>query len=466
VFETLETSRQASTARAKRTARKKPPERCNPSKNKACAGTGADQKNRAAQQASKMEAIGQLAGGIAHDFNNLLTVVLGHCEFLLKRDEPKESSRQRVEEIRKAAERGAWLTNQLLAYSRNQILEPAVLQINSVLEDMDGILRCVLGEDIAMDVVMDSNLGWTRVDRGKLQQIVLNLAGNARDAMPQGGRLRLETLNVHVNRQTHPAQPYVAPGEYVALLVRDTGIGMDSETRARVFEPFFTTKEKGKGTGLGLATVYGIVKQSGGYIWVESEIGAGSAFQTLLPRVAQPADPYEVQESLDFNPGSETILLVEDEPAVRRMAAEVLLNIGYRVIAAPSGADALRMAAKHEGPLDLLLTDVVMPGMTGPELARQFHSKFPRMRILYMSGYTDDAIEKHGLRGRTVRLLQKPFTHETLARGIREALGPVAQASVAAEKLATCHSEGSGLPEESAFSRVWRRKADPSLRSG
>jgi CheY-like chemotaxis protein len=185
-----------------------------------------------------------------------------------------------------------------------------------------------------------------------------------------------------------------------------------------------------------------------------------------LPRVAQPADPYEVQESLDFNPGSETILLVEDEPAVRRMAAEVLLNIGYRVIAAPSGADALRMAAKHEGPLDLLLTDVVMPGMTGPELARQFHSKFPRMRILYMSGYTDDAIEKHGLRGRTVRLLQKPFTHETLARGIREALGPVAQASVAAEKLATCHSEGSGLPEESAFSRVWRRKADPSLRSG
>jgi two-component system cell cycle sensor histidine kinase/response regulator CckA len=429
VIETSETSRKASTARAKGTARKKPLQRRIPSKNKARAGTSADPEHRAAQQASKMEAIGQLAGGIAHDFNNLLTVVLGHCEFLLNRDEPRERARQRVEEIRKAAERGAWLTNQLLAYSRNQDLEPAVLQINSVLEDMDGILRCVLGEDIALDLVMDSNPGWTRVDRGKLQQIVLNLAGNARDAMPQGGRLRLETFNVSVNRLTYPAQPYVAPGEYVALVVRDTGIGMDSETRARVFEPFFTTKEKGKGTGLGLATVYGIVKQSGGYIWVESEIGAGSAFHTLLPRVAQPADPHVVQEVLDFSSGSETILLVEDDPAVRRMAAEVLRNSGYRVLAAPSGADALRMAAKHEGRLDLLLTDVVMPGMTGPELAGQFLSQFSQLRTLFMSGYTDDAIEKHGLRGRTVRLLQKPFTHETLTRSVREALRPVAQAS-------------------------------------
>jgi CheY-like chemotaxis protein len=289
---------------------------------------------------------------------------------------------------------------------------------------MDGILRCVLGEDIALDLVMDSNLGWTRVDRGKLQQIVMNLAGNARDAMPQGGRLRLETRNVSVNRQTLPAQPFVVPGEYVALLVRDTGIGMDAETQARVFEPFFTTKEKGKGTGLGLATVYGIVKQSGGYIWAESDIGAGSVFQTLLTRVPQPADLHVVDEVLDFSSGGETILLVEDDPAVRRMASEVLLSTGYRVLAAPSGADALRMAAKHEGRLDLLLTDVVMPGMTGPELARQFISQFPRIRILFMSGYTDDAIEKHGVRGRTVRVLQKPFTHETLAQSVREILGP------------------------------------------
>jgi len=375
-----------------------------------------------------MEAIGQLAGGIAHDFNNLLTVILGHSEFLLKRGESRENFRMRVEEIRKAAERGAWLTSQLLAYSRNQILEPAVLQINTVLEDMDGILRCVLGEDVALDVVMDFNLGWTKVDPGKLQQIVLNLAGNARDAMPQGGRLRLETVNVSVNAHSPAIQPYVVPGEYVSLIVRDTGLGMDQETRARVFEPFFTTKEKGKGTGLGLATVYGIVKQSGGYIWVESDLGAGSVFQTLLPRVPAPADPQRVPEAPDFHSGGETILLVEDDPVVRRMAAEVLLSKGYRVLAAPSGADALHIAASHRGKLDLLLTDVVMPGMTGPELTRQFNLQFPRIRTLYMSGYTDDAIEKHGVRGKTVRVLQKPFTHDTLARSVRQALGQAKRA--------------------------------------
>jgi CheY-like chemotaxis protein len=301
--------------------------------------------------------------------------------------------------------------------------------MNSVLEDMDSILRCVLGEDIALDLVMDSNLGWAKVDPGKLQQIVLNLAGNARDAMPQGGRLRLETFNVSVNQQTAPPRPFVTPGEYVALVVRDTGVGMDSETRSRVFEPFFTTKEKGKGTGLGLATVYGIVKQSGGYIWVESEIGAGSVFQTLLRRVTQPADSRMVQEAFDFSSGGETILLVEDDPAVRRMAAEVLLSLGYRVLAAPSGADALRIAARHEGRLDLLLTDVVMPGMTGPELAIQFLSQFPHVRTLYISGYTDDVIERHGVRGRAVRVLQKPFTHESLSQTVREVLGPVAKAS-------------------------------------
>jgi CheY-like chemotaxis protein len=295
---------------------------------------------------------------------------------------------------------------------------------------MDGILRCMLGEDIDLDLVMDSNLGWARVDRGKLQQIVLNLAGNARDAMPQGGRLHLETLNVSVGRQTPPGRPFLAPGEYIGLLVRDTGLGMDSETQERLFEPFFTTKEKGKGTGLGLATVYGIVKQSGGYIWAESAIGAGSVFHTLLPRVAPPADPHIVKQVLDFRCSGETILLVEDDPAVRRMATEVLLSTGYRVLAAPSGADALRIAAKHKEKFDLLLTDVVMPGMTGPELARQFIAQFPLIRILYMSGYTDDAIEKHGVHGSTVRVLQKPFTHEALVQSVRETLGPVARASV------------------------------------
>jgi two-component system cell cycle sensor histidine kinase/response regulator CckA len=428
--ETRLTPPKTSKARAKGKARKKPPVRSETLKVESRRGPLLDPEHHAAQQASKMEAIGQLAGGIAHDFNNLLTVILGHSEFLLKREQPREISRRRVEEIRKAAERGAWLTSQLLAYSRNQILEPAVLQINSVLEDMDGILRCLLGEDIALDLVMDSNLGWTKVDPGKLQQIVLNLAGNARDAMPQGGRLRLETFNVSANSQNPSEQPFVAPGEYVALLVRDTGIGMDTETRARIFEPFFTTKEKGKGTGLGLATVYGIVKQSGGYIWAESEIGGGSVFRTLLPRVARPADPQMVQEEIDFRSGGETILLVEDDPAVRRMATEVLRNTGYRVLAAPSGADAMRLAAKHEGGVDLLLTDVVMPGMSGPELALQFIVQFPHVRILYMSGFTDDAIERHGVRGRAAQVLQKPFTHESLAQSVREALGPVAQTSV------------------------------------
>jgi nitrogen-specific signal transduction histidine kinase/ActR/RegA family two-component response regulator len=423
VFREKRASRKSSPARAKKNVHHASPESADTVSDAGKPLALADTGHRAEQQASKMEAIGQLAGGIAHDFNNLLTVILGHSEFLLKRVESKENSRMRVEEIRKAAERGAWLTNQLLAFSRNQILEPAVLQINSELEDMDGILRCVLGEDVALDLVMDSNLGWTKVDPGKLQQIVLNLAGNARDAMPQGGRLRLETLNISVIAQMPAIQPYVAPGEYVSLLVRDTGMGMDQETCARVFEPFFTTKEKGKGTGLGLATVYGIVKQSGGYIWVESEIGRGTMFQTILPRVAAPANPQSVPEAPDFHSGGETILLVEDDPVVRRMAAEVLLSKGYHVLAAPSGADALLIASRHRGKLDLLLTDVVMPGMTGPELARQFNLQFPSVKTLYMSGYTDDAIGKHGVRGKAVRVLQKPFTHDSLAHSVREALG-------------------------------------------
>jgi signal transduction histidine kinase len=378
--------------------------------------------DRVAQQISRMEAIGQLAGGIAHDFNNLLTVILGHSEFLLKRNEPAKSRRVRIEEIRKAAERGAWLTNQLLAYSRNQLLEPTVLRFNAVLEDMDDILRRVLGEDIALDLMLDPNLGWVKVDRGQLQQIVLNLTGNARDAMPQGGRLGIETRNVSVTRGSAKPQAFLTPGEYVAIVVRDSGHGMDGETRARIFEPFFTTKEKGKGTGLGLATVYGIVKQSDGYIWVESEPGHGSAFYTLLPRVPEPAEREALQEVFDFRSGGETILLVEDDPALRKMAAEVLRDNGYRVLTAPSGADAMQIAAEHPGPLDVLLTDVVMPGMTGRELADQIVARYPRTRILYMSGYTDDAVGNHGLHGQTLRVLQKPFTHDALVRHVREAL--------------------------------------------
>jgi two-component system cell cycle sensor histidine kinase/response regulator CckA len=384
--------------------------------------------DRAAQQISRMEAIGQLAGGIAHDFNNLLTVILGHSEFLLKRNEPARSRRMRIEEIRKAAERGAWLTNQLLAYSRNQHLEPTVLQFNTVLKDMDDLLRRMLGEDIALDLLLDPNLGWVKVDRGQLHQIVLNLAGNARDAMPQGGRLAIETRNLCVGRGTGKPQTFLAPGEYVTIVVQDSGHGMEAETRAHIFEPFFTTKDTGKGTGLGLATVYGIVKQSGGYIWVESEPGCGSAFYTLLPRVPKPAHPKVHQEVFDFRSRGETILLVEDDPALRKMAAEVLRDTGYKVLTAPSGADAMHIAAKHQGPLDALLTDVVMPGMTGRELAGQIAARHPRIQILYMSGYTDDAIGRHGLHGQSWRLLQKPFTHDALVRHVREALQAGARA--------------------------------------
>jgi two-component system cell cycle sensor histidine kinase/response regulator CckA len=416
-------------ARAKKKETKKLPK----ASGRAGAAVPLEEKNpspadRAAQQMSRMQAIGQLAGGIAHDFNNLLTVILGHSEFLLKRNEPAKSRRVRIEEIRKAAERGAWLTNQLLAYSRNQLLEPTVLQFNAVFEDMDDILRRVLGEDIALDLLLDPNLGWVKVDRGQLQQIVLNLAGNARDAMPQGGRLGIETRDVSVSRSAAKPKAFLAEGEYVAIVVRDSGHGMDAETRARIFEPFFTTKEMGKGTGLGLATVYGIVKQSGGYIWVESEPGCGSAFYTLLPRVPKPATPKVLQEVSDFRSGGETILLVEDDPALRKMAAEVLRDTGYKVLTAPSGVDAMQIAAEHSGPLDILLTDVVMPGMTGRELADQIVARYPRTQVLYMSGYTDDAIGHHGLLDQTVRILQKPFTHDALVRHVREAIEAGARA--------------------------------------
>jgi two-component system cell cycle sensor histidine kinase/response regulator CckA len=385
-----------------------------------------DRTFRAAEQISRMEAIGQLAGGVAHDFNNLLTVILGHSEFLLKRDESANNRRSRIEEIRKAAERGAWLTNQLLAFSRNQMLEPTVLQLNSVLEDMDDILRRVIGEDVKLDLVIEPNLGWVKVDRGQFQQIVLNIAGNARDAMPQGGRLSIETMNISIVDGPSKPQAYIAPGHYVEMVIRDSGQGMNAETRACIFEPFFTTKEKNKGTGLGLATVYGIVKQSGGYIWVESEPGRGSSFHTLLPRVQEPRPTEVIQEAFVFRFGGETILLVEDDPALRKMAAEVLRDGGYRVLTASCGLDALQVAAAHQGPLDLLLTDVVMPGMTGRELADQLIARYPATPVLYMSGYTEDAIQNHGLHGQTPAVIQKPFAHDVLAVRVRKALDDTA----------------------------------------
>jgi two-component system cell cycle sensor histidine kinase/response regulator CckA len=383
----------------------------------------------ALEHANRMEAVGRLAGGIAHDFNNLLTVILGHAEFLLKKEESRENFRGRVEEIRKAAQRGARLTGQLLAYGRKQQLAPTTLHMNAVLQDMDGILRTVLGEDIVVESVLDRDLGWTCADRGQLEQVILNLVANARDAMPRGGRLKIETSNVEARRGNAGLPSYVAPRSYVCLLVRDTGIGIEPETKEHIFEPFFTTKQFGKGTGLGLATVYGILKQSGGYIWVESEAGAGSSFFCLLPRVRPPASSPTVQATLDFRSRGGTILLVEDEAPVRRMAEEVLRSLGYRVLSALHGTEALRIAAEYEGAIDLLLTDVVMPGLTGPEVARRFAAMFPKGRVLYMSGYTDEAIEHHGLRRRSSRVLQKPFTHESLSIAVGNALNSIRRAA-------------------------------------
>src|SRR6266581_1786073 len=378
--------------------------------------------DRAAQQISRMEAIGQLAGGIAHDFNNLLTVILGHSEFLLKRNEPAKSRRVRIEEIRKAAERGAWLTNQLLAYSRNQLLEPTVLQLNSVLEDMDNILRRVLGEDIALDLLLDPNLGWVKVDRGQLQQIVLNLAGNARDAMPQGGRLSIETKDVSVSRGAAKPKPFLAEGEYVAIVVRDSGHGMDAETRARIFEPFFTTKEMGKGTGLGLATVYGIVKQSGGCVWVESEPEKGARFEVYLPLVDEAAES-AASEEIAVTPARrrKTVLIVEDEERVRELASEFVESAGYTVLTARDGKEALAIAERSDEPIHLLLTDVVMPNMRGPELAKRLKGLRTSLRIVYMSGYleynrgNEDFLDEGFF-------LQKPFSRDTLVYKVGEAL--------------------------------------------
>jgi two-component system, cell cycle sensor histidine kinase and response regulator CckA len=375
-------------------------------------------------QASKMEAVGRLAGGVAHDFNNLLTVILGSADLLLDtlgRDHPE---REEAEEIRKAALRAADLTRQLLAFSRQQLLAPQVLDLNEVVATMDKILRRVIGEDIDLRTVPNRNLRAVRADPGQLEQVVMNLAVNARDAMPSGGKLTIETANVELD-ETYAREHAVVlrPGHYVMLAVSDTGIGMDVATRARIFEPFFTTKAKGKGTGLGLATVYGIVKQSGGHIWVYSEPGRGTTFKIYLPRVedaAVPAAPSPVPPVSVR--GSETVLLVEDEEMVRKLVHKVLKANGYTVLLAAEGIDAERVAEQHAGPIHLLMTDVVLPGINGKQVAQLLTAARPKIRVLYLSGYTDDAIVHHGVLESGVAFLQKPFTPAVLGRKVREVL--------------------------------------------
>jgi two-component system cell cycle sensor histidine kinase/response regulator CckA len=374
------------------------------------------------RQAQKMEAVGRLAGGVAHDFNNLLTVIASCSELLLQDLEASDPHRQDLEEIRKAAMTAATLTHQLLAFSRQQVLESKVLNLNEIVTGAEKMLRRVIGEDVELVTTLALDAGRVRADAGQIEQVIMNLAVNARDAMPDGGSLIIETMNVELSDEYVREHFPVTPGRYVMLAFSDSGLGMDEPTKARIFEPFFTTKEAGKGTGLGLATVYGIVKQSGGFTWVYSEPGRGTTFKIYLPRVEEVAESVETGPRPEPGRGVETVLVVEDAAAVRAIARQVLERQGYTVVEAPDGQTALFLATRHHGPIHLLLTDVVMPGMSGRQLAERLKGVRPDLKIVYMSGYTDDAVMRLGVLERQVAYLQKPFTPEGLVRKVREVL--------------------------------------------
>ena len=375
------------------------------------------------RQAQKMEAVGRLAAGVAHDFNNLLTVINGYSALVLERLHSSDPIRGPITEIRRAGDSAASLTRQLLAFSRQQVLAPRVLDLNSLVTDVEKMLRRLLGEDIDLAIVRDPALGRVKADPGQIEQILMNLAVNARDAMPEGGKLVIETANIELDDTHASIHPVAAPGRYAMLTFIDTGIGMDAKTQSRIFEPFFTTKELGKGTGLGLATVYGIVKQSGGYIWVYSEPGRGSTFKIYLPRVEEAEESVQASEAKVHSPaGSETILIVEDDEAVRAFAARILQDLGYKVLESTSPEDALQIGDERQKPIDLLLTDVVLPGMSGRKIAERLTSLRPSMKVLYMSGYTADSVVRNGVMEATTAFLQKPFTPASLAGKVREVL--------------------------------------------
>ena len=374
------------------------------------------------QQAQKMEAIGRLAGGVAHDFNNLLTVILGYCELLLADLDPDDPRQADIAEIQKAGTRAAGLTRQLLAFSRKQIIEPTLLDLNVVVADMRAMLGRLIGEDVKVVLGLRPELALVKADRGQVEQIVMNLAVNARDAMPKGGTLTIETANVELDEHYAKTHLAVKPGPYVALTVTDTGTGMTPEVQARLFEPFFTTKEVGKGTGLGLATVHGIVTRSGGSVNVYSEVGKGTSFKVYFPR----ADAAEMV--VDAPPpvarpraGTQTVLVVEDAEGLRELARRLLERQGYTVLVAANADEALRLFEQNAS-IDVLLTDVVMPGASGPELTRQLVERRPALKVIYMSGYTEEAIVQHGVLNPGIAFLHKPFTSETLGRKIREVL--------------------------------------------
>ena len=376
------------------------------------------------RQAQKMEAVGRLSGGVAHDFNNLLGVIIGYGEIVQEGTPADDSLRPCVDEMLKAGHRAAGLTRQLLAFSRQQVMDPRVLDLNAVVKDMEKMLKRLIGEDIRLRTDLDSALMRIKADQGQIEQAILNLAVNARDAMPNGGELRLETSNFHMDEEFVTRYPYpVLVGDYVRLTVTDSGIGMDAATRARVFEPFFTTKEKGKGTGLGLSTVYGVVKQSGGYIDVVSEPGAGASFRIYLPKVEDAIESSKPStEAPNVVQGSETVLLVEDEASLRKLGRQLLELCGYRVFEAENGAEALKISDQYEDTIHLLLTDVVMPGISGRKLADTLLQQRQDMRVLFMSGYTGQMVGQNGVLDEGSLFLPKPFTRESLAGKVREAL--------------------------------------------
>jgi PAS domain S-box-containing protein len=378
---------------------------------------------RQLRMAQKMEAVGRLSGGIAHDFNNLLGVIIGYIQVMKRNLVPGQPSYEYAEEIEKAGQRAVSLTRQLLAFSRQQVLEPVILNLNTRVSDMEKMLPRLIGEDIQLNLILDPVIGQVKADPGQIEQVVMNLVVNARDAMPDGGNLTILTANAELDAAFAREHPGSVEGQYVMLAVTDTGTGMDPETQTQIFEPFFTTKGRDKGTGLGLATVYGVVKQSNGYITVNSEIGKGASFKIYLPRIDQPVatKSESIQAPLTMR-GSETILLVEDAAPLRLLAQLFLKENGYQVLTAADGADAQQIAAQNRGPIHLLLTDVVMPGINGRVLAERLASRHPAMKVLYMSGYTDSFIAGHGVLEEGIHLLHKPFSEEVLMRKIRELL--------------------------------------------
>jgi hypothetical protein len=378
------------------------------------------------RQAQRMEAIGRLAGGVAHDFNNLLTVIAGYCELLLDDLGQESPLRASVEEISKAAQRAGELTSRLLTISREQVVQPDVLDLNALIANVEQMLRRFIGEDVQLETALAPHLGKVRVDPGQVEQVLLNLAANARDAMPQGGKLTIETANVELGEPYALSHNGVTPGHYVLLAVSDIGTGIEADVLPHVFEPFFTTKAQGKGTGLGLSIVYSIVHQSGGHIWVYSEPGKGTTFKIYLP-VAEQAEPVSqpAPVSVPTQQGSGIILLVEDQEAVREMLTKALTVRGYTVFDAAGGEEAIRLVAGHHGPIDLLITDVVMPQVSGRELAERMTAEHPGMRVLFMSGFADRAIVHHGMLSPGINYLQKPFPLSELARKVQEILkGP------------------------------------------